>query len=349
MASGAITAYSQAVTPQEGWFIAGKQTYNGKDYWIIDNKPNTNHWYVDLEGGFVNQPFYDGGNRQLQTVPFSNYGWRGFSDWSWNIDNDWILRVYITNASLSIDGKSFTDLKPSQSLKLCAVDMSSVPSFNFTETGSANYDYFITSPGCRTFPVTINHLTGAICYGDKMYQTQLFPISNFTGSQSFLNNDDVDNGRTFDVDGCNINNLYFFVIPNYSGFSYNNYAVVRAHLALSFMVPIDKCPDGLAVGDYWPKLRPLEVEIANSLEGIEQDYYKAMLQYSQINDPSKVSSMNKDLSGKLDGALRMPNIDTDLDTDAISGMMDILGPLKQIFPWLIAGLFVIVLIRRGVT
>ena len=358
MASGAITAYSQAVTPQEGWFIAGEETFHDRDYWIIDNKKNLDPWYVDFEGGFVYQDFtidaYSSSSN-LKILPYSNYGWRGFSDWAWCVDNDWLLRIQLSSASISSDGKAFTDLTASKSINLYAFDLSAVPAFSsgYTKTnikvGSSTVDYVQEAfiPSTRVFPFFKNNFHGVSIYGDNLNKVLHVPISSFTGTL-FWNVDDIDNGRSVDLDGCNINDLYIFVAPGVST-TYSGYSTARAHMALSFMVPKDKCPAGLAIGDYWPKLRPLEVEIANGLEGIEQDYYMAMLQQSQINDPSKVSSMKKDLSGKLDAALGMPNIDTDLNTDAISGMMDILGPLKQIFPWLIAGLFVIVLIRRGVT
>lgn len=351
MASGAIAVYSQAVTPQEGWYIAGEEFYQGKDYWILDNKKDINPWWINLWGGTevlnLVADSYDGHDDyfDIDRVLFGDF-WRGYSDTSWRIDNDWLICVACD---------SFT-VNKGNSCQLIAWDRTRVPCSNLSKdftitTSSSSGTVRGETSGNITYTTGISSLAlffnGSDCPrlrndGDWYY----YPVSDFH-IDSFSGADSPQ--MMYNIDGTDINDLIIGVAATSYAPQKNEGLLANARIAIQFMVPKDKCPEGMAVGDYWPKVRPLEVEIKNQLEGIEQEYYKKMLEYSQLNESYKIGNMNKGLNNRLDNALALPNLDTDLNTNAIASMMNILGPLKQIFPWLIAGLFVVVVIRRGVT
>uniref|UniRef100_A0AAU8B6C7 DUF2341 domain-containing protein n=1 Tax=Dulem virus 75 TaxID=3145786 RepID=A0AAU8B6C7_9VIRU len=327
---GVTVPYSRAVTPQEGWYIAGETTsdVSGKsvDYWIIDNKPNLTPWFFDLDGYFLPTTQL---NSSSTVYAYLGERWFGYSYYPWLIDSDWVFRIWINSATVPNGSTSFF---------IYFFDKSRILQYYVSDSGEQFSGTTTDNIFVSKNAVGITSSTGDLPYTDWSYfSADTFKWTNYTIPSDPLTMSTLDN--------TNINDLVICAAPQTGGEKYH----AKVQMAIQFMCPKDKAPDGMAIGDEWPKLRTMQVEIAGGLTEWAAPYYEALQSESLITDPSEVSHMKGALSSHLDSAIGLPDIDTDLDTSAISSMMVILGPIKQIFPWLIAGLFVIVVIRRGVT
>lgn len=362
---GLSTPYSKAVVPQQGWYIHSEVTWSGKDYWVIDNNTTSeNGWLWDASTSQINMDAANavGGKLYLQSYDYliANQYWGGTSDYDWYIDSDWIIKIYVASGETGVDAATNV---PSSSqyhdystdkLRVIMWDASSVPGL-YREAVAPSYQSTMVTTGWNMYSDKLLFIDSRYSVfptidltkdlGKVMYFSpgELYPVSYIFGYFQVTNA-----GRPLPLNpaNININNLRFGVMPNGAwiakGEAGNVYA--KARMSVQFMCPKDKAPAGLAVGDRWPKVRPLEVEIENAYEA----YYNNLLANGQIKNPGDVNKTFGDLNGKLNDATKAPTIDSDLNTDALSNMMGVLGPLTQMLPWLLAGLFVIVLIRRAV-
>lgn len=352
--------------PQQGWYIHSEVTWSGKDYWVVDNNTtSSNGWLFDVSSSQINTNAFDyklvGQNDMLPAYDYvqANQYWGGLSDYDWYIDSDWIIKVYFASGETGVDAATavpsaswYHDYSTTQ-LKLLMWDESTMPSL-VRDVGSysdgarvhngfeLNSNRLLLHDSRYSVLPTIN-LTSDLEKVMYFSPGEIYPVAwqlgyvQSTNAQRFL---------PINPPNISINDLRFCVVPNgawiYPGNSGNVYA--KARMSVQFMCPKDKAPAGLAVGDRWPKVRPVEVDIENAYEA----YYNNLLANGQIKNPDDVNKTFGDLNGKLNDATKAPDIDTDLNTTALSNMMGVLGPLTQMLPWLLGGLFVIVLIRRAV-
>lgn len=361
---GLSAPYSKAVVPQQGWYIHSEVTWSGKDYWVIDNNTTSEHgWYFDVTGSTVNtNAGIDPSNANQAMTEFVHPGlyWGGASDYDWYVDSDWVIRVWIDSASAGIDSgtavpdSSTYDNYKDNAFRILLWDANSMPGINISSRTSASSAYpgsYIWMAGGETMLLMscANSILPTINIGSGFNKFHYFNLTDFyptTFILSYWQTGALPRYLSVNPSNININNLRMTVIPT-GGWKRPGHAGVvgaQAHMSMQFLCPKDKAPAGLAVGDRWPKVRPLEVEIENAYEA----YYNNLLANGQIKNPGDVNKTFGDLNGKLNDATKAPTIDSDLNTGALSHMMGILGPLTQMLPWLLAGLFVIVLIRRAV-
>lgn len=309
--------------------------------YIIDNKLTDDWWTYRLSGGAVygSQPILEGVEgsdeiRQIVDVGSIYYGW---SEDDWRVDDDWYLQIYVA---------SITAIPNTGTCKVIAWDRTRMPQIITSGNGSTNN---VIADGSTVFLNGVSDWKGYDIDKSHIGTYVTVPMSTFScsippldyvqvGSNNYYNLSDID------IDGTSINNLCIGVIPESNATASEPDKQALAQIGVRFLVPIDKCPTGLSVGDIWPKQWPLSVEV----EDAYQEYYDRLLALGQITNPDDVNSVWGQLDGSLDSALGVPDIDTDIDTNALSGMLSLLGPLPDIFPWLLAGFVAIVIIRRGV-
>lgn len=363
---GLNAPYSKAVVPQQGWYIHSEVTWSGKDYWVIDNNTTSaNGWLFDVSSSQINTTAFDYNLAVPKDVlpaydyVQANQYWGGMSDYDWYIDSDWIIKVYFASGETGVDAATavpnsncYHDYSTTK-LKLLMWDETTMPSLvrdvgSYNEGSRVHNGFELNSNRLLLHDSRYSVLPTIDLTSDLekvMYFSpgEIYPIAwqlgyvQITNAQRFL---------PINPPNISINDLRFCVVPNGAwinpGNSGNVYA--KARMSVQFMCPKDKAPAGLSVGDRWPKVRPVEVEIENAYEA----YYNNLLSNGQIKNPGDVNKVFGDLNGKLNDATKVPTIDSDLNTNALSNMMGVLGPLTQMLPWLLAGLFVIVLIRRAV-
>lgn len=300
-----------AVRPQEGWYVRDTMTYTvsgvEREYFIIDNKMSSQPWYIQFYSflDVLQDPVFmtpdwarKGFDINWNVLGIANTWYRGFSDVDWCVDDDWLLLVDYQRASSS------------PTFNIWVFDKSKIPLLTFNES----YDsYSITGPqdvllgrsftaaetaeSCFGFTQDISSVSGAS--GSLVYRLGGFGQTSTVTSNLVYN--PFFSGVTdavFSVDGTSINDLC--VVPFAQGFTpeVGKQGYLNVQLAISWAVPVDKCPAGTQVGDSWPKVKPLEVQM--------DDAYKAWmdsaLQNTDYADSSNVGKDLKDYNDQLEAS-----------------------------------------------
>lgn len=305
--ASAVPAY--AVTPQEGWFISGTMERDGINYYIIDNKVNDAKWWLNLRGGSLrfNDTYESGeedtaGNLNGVMEGINGYAYypeayHGFSETDWRIDNDWLLEVSVDSYKIQTyrsSGTIYTQ-ENSGSFMICAFDRSALPTITakFSSYDAANNmreAFSISQDVVNAFPISGTTKVAGPAVNDL--GTYYYPISNFQISGLFSGADTWDGfgmiGEegfgSYDLDACSINDLILFPLVSDPTDEYGS--LVDARVAFRFLCPVDKAPSGMAVGDRWPKVWPLEVEILEAYK----EYYDRMLANGEIFSPDDVDT-----------------------------------------------------------
>lgn len=354
-----------AVTPQEGWFIRDIETVDGIEYYVIDNKMSDDDWWVDLTSTWINSdtPLWTAANGNiLQPSAKQKYGlltfneaWRGYDQYSWRVDSDWLVRFCCTAiGSTAKSGQGVTVLDDF-SIKFCAIDRSMAPLFltdsettsgTGVQIGGSPTDSLLFTGSDSGTAVEVFDISGFELTEDSLGARRYFTMESFT--YSLLWNDyEYDEQpfytyrSTIDLDGCDINDLVFFVAPVRTGWGLQGQ--VNARCSIQLMCPKDKAPSGMSIGDYWPKVRPLEVAISDAYD----PYYKAMLANGQIKDPSDINTMFGQLGGMQEqglGALEIGDAESGFFTAAVSMMQPL---FLTLLPIIGVGVILIIFANKG--
>lgn len=224
--------------------------------------------------------------------------WHGYSDYDWYIDKDWLLRVAVGSIDYTESGSSNQPLE----FGVCGFDISRVPSVFVSHD---QIDYTGASP-----------ITGSPIYSDVYGTTQEYDSriilynkfsyhtvqanqqwSYFSPRNVGLKTMTINNQAGIDnyIDGTSINDLYLFVCPgeNPSG---TRTSYTEALFAVQFLCPKDKAPDGMMIGDQWPKVRTFKVEIDGEIEDFSTPYQKKMVEISGKNETA-LGNLNTQLKG----------------------------------------------------
>lgn len=367
--ASAVPAY--AVTPQEGWFISGTMERDGINYYIIDNKVNDQKWWVDLNGGYVRlDEVYEAGYSDtfgnmsgimegVQGFYYMREAYRGFTpDKDWRIDNDWLIEVSVSSASCSVINASGKLINPAIfGITFLAFDRSKLP------TVSADYESFNSAYGNDSaFTIEQGVYNIIPAYGSTKllgpsysYSSAsndsnspvYFPVSNFSANGLFTGADIAgsilgeEGINSFDLDGCSINDLVIFpsgtATDSALSYDYNVRCFFR------FLCPVDKAPAGMAVGDRWPKVWPLEVE----MEDAYQEYYNAMLDWSQTPTPDTIHNKFDSMSIWGDDALGALEFD-DQQSEFVGLCFSLISPLVNLlFPVLFLGILALIFVNKA--
>lgn len=353
-----------AVTPQEGWFIRDIETVDGIDYYIIDNKMSDADWWVDLTSTWVNStiPIYSD-SEILSTSNFYgmvtiNEGWYGYDQYNWRVDSDWLVRYMCSSKECNFyklgSGDPVTNVSTDYDDPLfCAVDRSKVPSFSVgMENGfniSASPDALLFKGAGTVAWASQDDISGYQQLAGNLNTRRYLSMDGFTYSSignAVQDKVSVSNGQvlyrsTVDVDGTDINDLIFFFAPSHSYPGY--YCVINARVSIQLMCPVDKAPSGMAVGDYWPKVRPLDVEIADAFDA----YRSTMLDNGMIKEPSDINSMFGQLGGMQEDGLGALELG-DGQAEWVTGVYTMLQPLFiYLLPIVGLGVLLIIFANKG--
>lgn len=305
-----------AVRPQEGWYVRDTMTYTvsgvEREYFIIDNKMSADPWYINFytyQYVFSDPIFMapnwsqKGMDVNWNVLGLANTYYRGFSDVDWVVDDDWLCL-------LEWDGLRIQNSGSVDSFNVVIFDKSKVPLLTFNNQLDS---YGIQGP----VDAILGRSWTESVFGSSFSQPST-PLSGSSGSAVLrlggLYQGSIDGTNMllnpffstttnspyafYAVDGTSINDLC--VVPFVRGFQ----PVVGIHdnlnirLAISWAVPVDKCPAGTQVGDSWPKVRPIEVQM--------DDAYKAWmdsaLQNTDYADSSNVGKDLKDYNDQLEAS-----------------------------------------------
>lgn len=370
MAAIALTVASAvpalAITPQEGWFISGTMERDGINYYIIDNKLNDQKWWVDLSGGYLQMTegyssgYMDtGGNyhglaEDIYGFYYTHENWLGFCpDDDFRIDNDWLIEISLNN----FEGTRYRSLSKTTEMTLFSVyayDRSKLPSITldyssfdgaYNDTSKA-FSISQTLSNCIPYCGTTK-MQGVTFYSDEIGTTRYVPASVF-GMNGLFSGVDTEAPEISDfgfsainLDGCNMNDLVFTVGPSDPMDEYSCH--VDARLAFRFLCPVDKAPGGMAVGDRWPKVWPLEVE----MEEAYQKYYDALLEWSETPSPEDIHEMMGDLQGFGLDSLDLLEFDDD-QASFVSSSFILARPLVVgLFPIIFFGIIALILANKA--
>lgn len=275
-----------------------------REYFIIDNKMSADPWYINFNSAFYvfKDPIfmapdfaYPGFDINWNVLGFANTYYRGYSDVDWCIDDDWLC-------ILDWDGFSVSGVKGStDSFSVVIFDKSKVPMLTFNNqldsygvvgpvdailgrsyTAADDYRSPFTYIGSSLFDSS-GHMVFRVGGNMQSDNDGRWMLLNpfFSGTQSQYN--------YYTVDGTSINDLCVF--PYARGFTPQPglQRQLNVRLAISWAVPVDKCPAGTQVGDSWPKVKPIEVQM--------DDAYKAWMDSAlQNTDYADSSNVGKDLA-----------------------------------------------------
>ena len=334
-----------------------------RQYFIIDNKMSSQPWYIQFYTGFNVLPdpifmtpsWYETGlDVNWNCLGAANTWYRGYSDVDWCVDDDWLCL-------LQWDGLRFLGGFNSTSFTVYIFDKSKVPLLTYAVDADA---YSITG--------VQDVLLGRAYNTEQEYQTPFGwvnpPEGFFSGSSGsavfrlgglsntdisgthmiynpfFQGNANMSSYRCFSVDGTSINDLC--VVPFAAGFRPTTgwQRGMQINLAISWAVPVDKCPAGTQVGDSWPKVRPIEVQM--------DDAYKAWmdsaLQNTPVADSSQVGEQIKDNQAKVEEG---DNFSSEVSA-AFTGVLPVLAGFTFVKPFmlaLVAVLVLLLLIKKGMS
>lgn len=370
MAAIALTVASAvpalAITPQEGWFISGTMEIDGINYYIIDNKVNDQKWWVDLSGGYLQmtEGFYQGfmdDSDEFQGIAedvigfyYTHENWLGFCpDNDFRIDNDWLIEISLNN----FEGeRALSKSRTEEMTEFCvyAYDRSKMPyvTLDYSTINGYYYEsskaFSINQTLSNSIPFSgTTRLGGALFYSDQIGSTRYVPVSNF-GMDGLFSSVDVTvpslsdtSAYSISLDGCNMNDLVIMVGPSDPHDEYSCH--IEARIALRFLCPIDKAPNGMAVGDRWPKVWPLQVELEEAYE----EFYDSMLEWSQTPTPEDIDDMMGDLSMFGEDSLGMLEFD-EAQTSFVSSAFILAQPLVSgLFPLIFFGIIALIFANKA--
>ena len=366
---------SLAVTPQQGWFVSGSTTYDGKDSWVISygGSSLSNPYYIELRTNIyaspTSKPFLAFPNFEpsapgpyiynIFAAPVTSF--EGFSDYPWFVDRDWGIDINIRGITTTIDSDY------SDQFTFVVYDVTHVPTFQHQET-STDFVVNYSLPGILGInPNTLWPVPSFIDFNSfswSRYQQTGFKYKNqnyhsledisllgLTPVPLYTNASSMSEPVPFD--SINIENLRIVIIPLFKDSFYDAMSSftgstlvgqIYARSAFSFICPKDKAPSGLTVGDRWPSVR--EIEVTGTFEDAYKDWIDAALAQTPVADPAEVTSQIDDYNQQLDASDNWGK----LETDAWNEVVPILDSFDFVFTILgiAAVVFVLLLfIKKG--
>lgn len=350
-----------AVRPQQGWYVSGTMTSSvsgvSREYFIIDNKMTSDPWYVEYLSTslFFLDPYFeytgfDGVKQYLYTQFYPVNYWQGYSQTDFVIDNDWLVEI-------SIDGIQY---KNATKYNFAFWDVSRMPTFTATTNADVSSSYIdmlgqvpflvgyptsnLSSPTYSingTYPQSSS--SGRTWYKMDYYMFGVknpFSVINWYNNSAAMINDSP-------LGGVSINDLAFCVFANEPTSKSGNVTAysMYARIALRFAIPVDKAPADTQVGDSWPKLHPLPVQIQGALDDFKAWKDNALAQ-TPVADAADVTSQIEGYNQQLDAADNWG----ELETDAWNEVVPILDSFDFVFTILgiAAVVFVLLLfIKKG--
>lgn len=306
--------------PQEGWYVRGTMTSSAsgvsREYFIIDNKMSSQPWYITMNTAQVvlSDPIFmtpDWSQKGLDVnwnvLGIADTYYRGYSDVDWCVDDDWLCVL-----DWEIDSKYGS----SDSMAVVIFDKSKVPLLTY----DSSYDaYSISGPvdaiigrsytSAQEFFSPFNYANFSA--GDSGYfevrlggfvsGSTVAPSPFYEGYAMLFNpffagtNENI---NFYSVDGTSINDLC--VYPFLRGFTpkVGIQRRLKIRLSVAWAVPVDKCPAGTQVGDSWPKVRPLEVQMEDAYSA----WMDSALANTPVSDSSQVGQQIKDYNDQLDAS-----------------------------------------------
>lgn len=348
-----------AVRPQEGWFVRDTMTSRvsgvSREYFIIDNKMTSDNWYIEMQTAVHPYNVTADGIFTVGTVTYDafaalgEYYW-GFSDTDWRVDSDWL-------ALINIDGVSYSG--SASGYMVYVFDRSKLPIFN-AQVDSKSF----VSPIFSTADILIgrkyNHTNFGFVFGDvnntrRYTQDSLSLVfqlgPEFTSSGSFYDHAHMLNSvfafgssqaNMLTVNGTSINDLCVCVMPACNSSTSGS---VLARVSVAWAIPVDKAPSGTKVGDRWPVLQPIPVEIQGAMDDYKAWKDNALAQ-TPVADAAEVTSQIEGYNQQLDAADNWG----ELETDAWNEVVPILDSFDFVFTILgiAAVVFVLLLfIKKG--
>lgn len=352
-----------AVRPQQGWYVSGTMSSSvsgtSRKYFIIDTKMSDDPWYVEHRSSaiYFYEPFF-----QIDDFSGQTYGyysqfypvtyWRGYSQVDWVLDRDWLV-LY------EWDGITRTNCKQNS---FVFWDASKIPIYyrNFSSDGFSSLGLSGTMPFLLGVPVTNRNTTGyrintssgdsstassqsKLLYNiDLRVENPLSILSTPSNVDPFLD--------SFPLGGVSINDLCFALFPNYpselpSSSGDITGSSIYGRVAVRFAVPVDKAPADTQVGDSWPKIQSVPVQIQGSLDDYKAWKDNALAQ-TPVSAPAEVTSQIEGYNQQLDAADQWGT----LETNAWNEIVPILDSFDFVFTILgiAAVVFVLLLfIKKG--
>lgn len=352
-----------AVRPQQGWYVRGtmKSSASGtsREYFIIDTKMTADPWYVEMQSTVFNfdVPYfsYDAATGQSvhlysQFYPYTY--WQGYSQIDWVVDSDWLILLEwdgIEADNTTLFSVNFWDASNSLMFVSTDIDDSKVGYISdiFGElpflTGpsrSNNSTISVGNPGqgyqVSYTPASVTALLDYVIWGSA----NPFSIYGYRPSNTPV-------GGNWYQGGVSINDLCFCIFPMNITDKSNVFdqASVYGRVAISFAIPVDKAPAGTQVGDSWPKVQPLPVQIQGSLDDYKAWKDNALAQ-TPVADAADVTSQIEGYNQQLDAADEWGT----LETNAWNEIVPILDSFDFVFTILgiAAVVFVLLLfIKKG--
>ena len=355
-----------AVRPQQGWYVRGTMTSSvsgtSREYFIIDTKLTDDPWYVEMQSAVMlyDLPYFSydslvgGYTLGLYTQFYPYTYWRGYSQVDWVLDNDWLMLVNWNG--ISVDNCSQFTFSIWDDSNTFLFTNPNLGENGLGDISSALSEVqFITGPGRiaaakrdvspSTAPLVIQSVTsnGSSTYlldFDGFGCANPFTYLDSSSSPGFVNS----NWR---IGGVSINDLCFCIFPaNVSSSpSSPSMASVYGRVAISFAIPVDKAPADTQVGDSWPKVQPLPVQIQGALDEFKAWKDNALAQ-TPVADPADVTSQIEGYNQQLDAADQWGT----LESDAWNEIVPILDSFDFVFTILgiAAVVFVLLLfIKKG--
>ncbi len=306
LASGVLDAtVAGAVRPQQGWYVRDTMTSSvsgtSREYFIIDTKMTDDPWYIEMRSTVLlyDTPFFEFKDytdttlgMYTQFYPLTYY--RGFSQIDWVLDSDWL--ILFEWDGISLDNTSFYNF--------AFWNASNVFSFmnsNTSDISTSSVSSFYSSvpflpgvpfagPGSKTVRLTTGYtgFSGSVTSNSKL---DLLDSRRFGVCNPFMAAYDTSVSGSPISDwyagGVSINDFCFCIFPYGVKRTSDivDQASVYGRVALSFAIPVDKAPAGTQVGDSWPKVQPLPVQIEGALDDYKAWKDNALAQ-TPFDDPA---------------------------------------------------------------
>lgn len=300
-----------AVRPQEGWYVRDTMTYSymgtEREYFIIDNKMSAQPWYISTWIGstVLNDSLFstpDWGNKGLDSfwrvVGYASTYYRGYSDVDWVVDDDWLC---------IIDWQGFSSSSTVPSFSFFVFDKSKLPVLTYDNRLDAYsitgvYDAFLGHSVTSQVSYSVFGLADSQSGSSGHYVFRLGGgVLTVTGQNRLYNpflyafNSDY---SFYDVDGTSINDLCVVPLPNGTRPEVGFLGGTTLQYSVCWAVPVDKCPAGTQVGDSWPKVRPLDVQMEDAYSA----WMDSALANTPVSDSSQVGQQIKDYNDQLDAS-----------------------------------------------
>lgn len=340
--------WALAATPQEGWFIAGTETLDGIQYYVIDNKVNMNPWLVDIYSQRIQLDFsfvdWIGGSNSLSgyfdEILLSQMYYKGWSDYSWRVDEDWVAKLWV-------DESSVTDVP----IQIYMYDRTQLPTVQYQNMSED--DNVLSSEQFESEWTISQNVDACIPFNDLASTGAFFDQSN-AGQWTYWQVGNFQMASVYSVPtrlcGTDINDLCMTAAYGYSesdqAFSEaDSLDLVHARVAVQWLCPVDKAPAGMAVGDSWPKVRPIEVEMEEAFD----QWREVLAQRGLINSPDEIGSQYNEYNLQASNGILATNLDQEqysLLSAVLGGFNPLLGTL---LPVAAVGVVLIILANKGMS